>query len=178
MQAFSQVPYSIQDWQQMPRPVSQYFSLPFNRHCIRSPPRCLPELCRMPAAIRRRPEERKARAGRHSHPAQLRIRPPRASTSIPHTSSAGLRRLQAARVQFGHASHAALCREAGRLASRYPVGLRVRRWQAARQKAAYHPASPAQRQALSRCIPAAHGQIPLHPRIALSRISPWGKFFA
>ena len=67
----------------MPRPVSQYFSLPFNRHCIRSPPRCLPELCRMPAAIRRRPEERKARAGRHSHPAQLRSWPPRASTSIP-----------------------------------------------------------------------------------------------
>ena len=41
------------------------------------------------------------------------------------------------------------------MASRYPVGLRVRRWQAARQKAAYHPASPAQRQALSRCIPTA-----------------------
>ena len=38
MQAFSQVPYSIQDWQQMPRPVSQYFSLPFNRHCIRPRP--------------------------------------------------------------------------------------------------------------------------------------------
>ena len=106
----------------MPRPVSQYFSLPFNRHCIRSPPLCLPELCRMPAAIRRRPEERKARAGRHSHPAQLRIRPPRASTSIPHASSAGLRRLQAARIQFGRASHAALCREAGRLVSRYPAG--------------------------------------------------------
>ena len=76
----------------------------------------------MPAAIRRRPEERKARAGRHSHPAQLRIRPPRASTSIPHASSAGLRRLQAARVQFGHASYAALCREAGRLVSRHPAG--------------------------------------------------------
>ena len=37
----------------------------------------------MPAAIRRRPGERKARAGRHSHPAQLRSWPPRASTSIP-----------------------------------------------------------------------------------------------
>lgn len=45
----------------MPRPVSQYFSLPFSWHCICSPPRCLPELCRMPAAIRRRPGKRRRR---------------------------------------------------------------------------------------------------------------------
>ena len=48
----------------MPRPVSQYCSLPFSRHCICSPPRCSPELCRMPADVHRRPgKERCGRAG-------------------------------------------------------------------------------------------------------------------
>ena len=79
---------------------------------------------------------------------------------------AGLWRLQAACVQFGNDTHAALCRKAGRLVSRSPVELRVRQWQAARQKAAYSPAAPLQRPAQSRCTPAAPGPIPMHPHSA------------
>ena len=51
----------------MPRPISQYFSLPFSWQCIRSPP-CVPELCRMPVARHRRPGKEEARAGRHIPP--------------------------------------------------------------------------------------------------------------
>ena len=101
---------------------------------------------------------------------------------------AGLRRLQAACVQFGHDTHAALCRKAGRLVSRYPAGEESGSGKPPGRKphiiplypcsARPGPAASPQHTARSRCIPAAHGQIPLHPRIALSRISPWGKFFA
>lgn len=73
---------------------------------------------------------------------------------------AGLQRRQAACVQFGHAYHAGLFRETGRLSSRAS------------------PAAPSQRPGQPRCIPATPGPVPLHPRSALFRISPWGKFSA
>ena len=181
----------------MPRPVSQYFSLPFNRHCIRSPPRCSPKLCRMPVVRHRRPVERKARAGRHSHPAQLRSRPPRASTSIPH---AGAQAFGAAMRPVSNSDTILMRPSAGCPASTWsapgghtggggsrPPGRKPhtpRCTPTAPGLSPLHPritrpdpaASP-QRPACPRCTPAAPGQIPLHPRSALSRISPWGKFF-
>ena len=176
MQAFSQVPYSIQDWQQMPRPVSQYFSLPFNRHCIRSPPRCLPELCRMPAAIRRRPEERKARAGRHSHPAQLRSQPPRAPTSIPHV---GTQAFGASRRPVSNSDTLLMRPSAGRPAgwSAGPGGV----------ESLAMASRPAGSRIPSSFTSAAPGPVPLHPRSTRPDPaaspqhplphSPWGKFF-
>ena len=131
----------------------------------------------MPAAIRRRPEERKARAGRHSHPAQLRIRPPRASTSIPHASSAGLRRLQAARVQFGHASHAVLCREAGRLVSRSRKGEESGSGKPPGRKPHMCFAALPQRLQRPRCAPAAARSSVLHAHSA-ARASCAGVSFA
>lgn len=80
---------------------------------------------------------------------------------------AGLRRRQAACVQFGHAYHADLCREAGWLSSRARKGK-----ESGGSKP--HGRDPH----IPRCIPAALGPIPLHPRSALFRISPWGKFSA
>ena len=82
---------------------------------------------------------------------------------------------------------AALCREAGRLVSRHPAGEESGSGKPPGRKphiiplypcsARPGPAASPQHTARSRCIPAAHGQIPLHPRSALSRISPWGKIF-
>ena len=155
----------------MPRPVSQYFSLPFNRHCIRSPPRCLPELCRMPAAIRRRPEERKARAGRHSHPAQLRSRPPRAPTSIPRV---GTQAFGSARLPVSNSDTLLMRLSAGRPAgwSAGPGGVESQAMEI----------RPAESRISSRCTLAANQPYPLRPRSAPHcsappRILPVGKIF-
>lgn len=65
---------------------------------------------------------------------------------------AGLRRRQAACVQFGHAYHAGLFRETARLSSRSS------------------PAASPQHPNQSRCTPAASRSAPLHPRSA--QVSP------
>lgn len=137
----------------MPRPVSQYFSLPFNRHCIRSPPRCSPKLCRMPVVRHRRPGERKARAGRHSHPAQLRSWPPRASTSIPRV---GTQAFGASRRPVSNSDTILMRLSAGR-----PAG-----WSAGpgRVKSQAVASRPAESRISSRCTPAAPVLVPLHPR--------------
>ena len=111
---------------------------------------------------------------------------------------AGLRRRQAACVQFGHVYHAGFFREAGWLSSRSrkgkesdgskphgrdphiprstpaapgPIPLHSRSTRA-------NPAALPQRPDQPRCAPEAPRPIPMHPRSTLFRISPWGKFSA
>lgn len=72
---------------------------------------------------------------------------------------AGLRRRQAACVQFGHAYHAGLFREAGRLSSRSRKGKES-------DGSKPHGRDPH----IPRCIHAAPGPVPMHPRS--TRASP------
>lgn len=105
----------------MPRPVSQYFSLPFNWHSIRSTSSLSSGALPDAGVLYRRPV--KADTGGSSLPPgtapELAAQGVYVNTPRRH---AGLRRLQAACVQFGHDTHAALCRKAGRLVSRSRKG--------------------------------------------------------
>ena len=170
----------------MPRPVSQYFSLPFNWHSIRSTSSLSSGALPDAGVLYRRPV--KADTGGSSLPPGTAPEPAAQGVyvntpRIKRNPSAPPVGLFPIRTRIS----AALCREAGRLVSRHPAGEESGSGKPPGRKphilplhpcsARPGPAASPQHTARSRCIPASHGQIPLHPRIALSRISPWGKIF-
>ena len=104
------------------------------------------------------------RAGRHSHPAQLRSWPPRASTSIPR---AGTQAFGASRRPVSNSDTILMRPSAGRPAGWSAGPGRVKSQAVASRPAESRifPAAPPQRPARSRCIPAA----------ATAQNLPWGK---
>ena len=93
------------------------------------------------------------RAGRHSHPAQLRIWPPRASTSIPRV---GTQAFGASRRPVSNSDTILM-----RLSAGSPAG-----WSAGpgRVKSQAVASRPAESRISSRCTLAAPVLVPLHPR--------------